>query len=100
MNKPQINMQQLSQEICIPRMENNISKDYIYQIFKKLDIGKIINIQETPLYNDTEFKKVMLRVKWNTQIPKISNIMDQLNNGKSIKLVHSEPWYWKIVLKR
>jgi hypothetical protein len=92
------------QEMCIPRIDTGVHKEYIETVLTKLNIGKIINIRETPLFTDTQYKKVIIQIEWNTNTntKTTQRIYDRLNEGKSINLVYSEsePWFWKIFLKR
>jgi hypothetical protein len=83
--------------VCIPRMDNNISKDFIYETFKKLNIGYIISLKEIPLRNDNKHKRVIISLHLNC-ITEYSNIFNErINNNESIKIVYDMPWYWKIV---
>ena len=83
--------------ICIPRMDSNITKDYIYETFKKLNIGYIISLKEIPLRNDNKHTRVIISLCLNG-ITEYSNIFnDRITNNESIKIVHDMPWYWKIV---
>jgi hypothetical protein len=83
--------------LCIPRMECAVPKDYILQIFQKLKIGKIDSIQEIPLHNGTQYKRIIVKVHWNLQNIRAQNIHKRLSQDKSIKIVHSMPWYWLCV---
>lgn len=84
--------------LCIPRIENQTSLEYITQ---KMNVfGQVIHIHETPLYNDPEYKRVTLTIVWKMDEQKIHQIQHRLKEGKNIKIIHKEPWYWKIVLSR
>lgn len=100
----QMNTPKIFKEICIPRIETYIKKAYIKKVITKLNIGKIVDITETPLYTNTYFKKVIIQIEWNRNINTSTseNIYNRLNSGQSVNLVHNEnePWYWKIFLKR
>jgi len=78
-------------------MDSNITKDYIYEIFNKLNIGHIISLKELPLRNDNKHKRVIISLYLNgiTEYSKI--FKERINNNESIKLVYDMPWYWKIV---
>ena len=52
--------------ICIPRLESNISKDYIFQTLQKLKVGYIKHIAEIPLRNDPTHKRIIIKIEWNT----------------------------------
>jgi hypothetical protein len=83
--------------ICIPRMDNDISKDFIYETFNKLNIGYILSLKEIPLRNDNKHKRVIISLSLNgaTEYSNIFN--ERMNKNESIKIVYDMPWYWKIV---
>ena len=83
--------------LCIPRMENMISRDYIFQIFSRLKIGKIEHINEIPLRNDKKHKRVIIRIHWNETTENAKNMLQRLDNKETLKIVHDYPWYWKVV---
>ena len=83
--------------LCIPRIEKQTPLEYIIQRMNVL--GEVIQIQETPLYNDPDYKRVTMTIVWNMDEKK-KKIQRRLQEGKNIKMIHKEPWYWKIVLNR
>ena len=85
--------------ICIPRMEMNISIDYIRKTFDKLGIGKIHKITEIPLRTDPNYKRILIDVSW-IKNAKSEYILNRFQEGKNVKLIHGGPWYWKMVLGR
>jgi len=82
--------------ICIPRLESNISKDYIFKTLQNLKIGYIKHIAEIPLRNDSTHKRVIIKIEWNAAQKSI-DFQQKLAKFGSVKLVHDMPWYWKIV---
>ena len=90
-------LKQNIQSICIPRVEQSLSRDYIYSIFEKLDVGSIDTMTEIPLRNDPTHKRILIRIRWNNKNEASSKLQEQLKTTGSIKLVHDMPWYWKIV---
>lgn len=85
--------------LCIPRIENSITKDYILKTFNKLKIGSIEQISEIPLHNDTKHKRVIIKVRWSDQSENAQNIMRRLSNKETVKIVHEFPWFWRVVAK-
>ena len=83
--------------ICIPRMDNNITKDFIYETFKKLNIGYIISLKEIPLRNDNKHKRVIISICLNGNSEYSNLFNERITNNESIKIVYDMPWYWKIV---
>lgn len=83
--------------ICIPRIESTITKEYVVKILSNLRLGTIKNFTEIPLRNDPNYKRIIIKILWNTNEPNVEVITRQLSMTGSIKLVHNMPWYWKIV---
>lgn len=94
-NEPNQNKQKYN--ICIPRMENSIHRSQIFNILKKLNFGYIEKIIEIPLKNDNEYKRVIIKIKWNNN-EETQKIQSRLQNGEPVNIVYELPWYWKIVL--
>lgn len=87
----------LSTTVCIPRVNNNISKQFIFRIFCELKVGFIEKIVEIPIKNDDLHKRVIIKIKWNdTEVSKI--IRDRFESGKNVKIMYSEPSYWICVV--
>ena len=84
-----------NQLLCIPRIENITTREYIAKIFTKLNIGKIEQISEIPLRNDAKHKRVIIKVNW-TENENTNFIQSRLEKNKSVKVVHDFPWYWKV----
>jgi hypothetical protein len=95
--------------ICIPRMDQSITKHFIFKTFCSLKIGYIENIYEIPFYEKTayaqkksvataseassQYKRVIIRIKWNNE-PNAEYMLSRFQNGKSVKVVYDMPWYW------
>jgi len=90
--------------ICIPRVFTHISINEIINIFQnKLKIGPIKKVDM--IYNDknhnvsdTKFKKVFIHFKYWNDIH--NDLKDSFNEGKIIKVVYDNPWFWKCSLSR
>ena len=80
--------------ICIPRVASAVSQEYIIQTITKMRIGNVESIQEIPLYKNIAFKRIIIRIQWDTRSPQAHWIYKMLAENKSIKIVHSMPWYW------
>ena len=81
--------------LCIPRIEIDTTKEYIFNIFQKLRLGFIKNIKEIPLKNDKKHKRIIITIELNEN-PLSINIMSKLNNNETIKIVYDMPDYWKV----
>lgn len=80
--------------LCIPRVSTSISREYILDTIKKLGIGCIETLHEIPLQHSNNFKRIIIRVKWDLSSPNSQYIHSTLSENKSIKIVHDMPWYW------
>jgi hypothetical protein len=84
-------------EICIPRMERTIRREFIFNILRKLNIGYIERINEIPLKNEVTHKRVIIRIKWNsTETSKM--IQQRFESNQHVNIVYELPWFWKLVL--
>jgi hypothetical protein len=92
----EINKKQIT-DICIPRMENSRDRNFIYKIFRKIDIGKIERITENILKTDPEYKRVIIKLKWNNT-EKANEIRSRLYTNQPVNIVYEIPWFWKLVL--
>lgn len=95
------NHQQLS--ICIPRVSLTTDKKYIKTVFEKI-IGTSSNIQIQIIFvdikNDDRFKRVFVNIKYvsSTNDNKINNLRERIENGKQLKIVYSDPLFWRCSL--
>lgn len=90
-------IQSMESILCIPRMDNTTQKQYILNTLYKLKWGHISIVNEIPLRNEPNQKRILIRVKWDECS---DDIRSRIQSGDSIKLVHdiNSPWFWKIVL--
>ena len=84
--------------ICIPRILSNITKDYIYDTINHLNLGTIRNI-DIIRSKDLSNKVFIHFSKWNRG-GNADIVKERLLIGKDVKIVHNEPWFWKIVVFR
>ena len=84
--------------LCIPRVYPNISESRIRKIFEELDMGTLERIDVVTKTSDKgeKFNRVFVHFKrWNSSSN--ANIArERLLNGKDIKIVYDDPWFWKI----
>ena len=107
------NQQELS--ICIPRVSSSTDKKYIKTVFEKI-IGTNYNIKVicVDIKNDERFKRVFVNIIYNSLSSnnsvnnnsvnnnsvnnKINNLCDRLKNGQQLKIVYSDPLFWRCSL--
>jgi signal recognition particle subunit SEC65 len=86
-------------DICIPRMEKNIRREFIFNILRKLNIGIIERINEIPLKKESNtHKRVIIKVKWNsTETSK--TIQQRLQNNEPVNIAYEmSPTFWRLLL--
>ena len=86
------------QTLCIPRVFPNIPEQRIYQIFTDLNIGEIkkIDIISRTCKNGERFNRAFIHfTKWYMNENAIQ-ARTRLLEGKDIKIIYDNPWYWKV----
>jgi hypothetical protein len=90
------NQNQIS--ICIPRVDNNTTKEHISNVLQNSNLFKVDLINEIPLRNDPEHKRILMKIRMNRNNENAQFMEDRLKNEGNIKFVYDMPWYWKICL--
>ena len=84
--------------LCIPRVYPNISESHIRRIFEDLDMGVLERIDIVSKHSEKgeKFNRVFVHFRrWNdTENANIAR--ERLLNGKEIKIIYDDPWFWKI----
>lgn len=84
--------------LCIPRVHRTINERRIRNIFDELNMGSIERIDIVSKKNDKDnkFNRVFIHYReWNeTENAIIAR--ERLLEGKDIKIIYDEPWFWKI----
>jgi hypothetical protein len=84
--------------LCIPRVYSNIDEARIRGVFEELDMGDIQRIDVIGKTNEKgdKFNRVFVHFKqWNAS--ENANIArERLLNGKEIKILYDDPWFWKV----
>ena len=84
--------------LCIPRVYSNISETRIRGIFDDLNLGQLDRIDIVNKNNNKgeKFNRVFIHFRrWNdTENANIAR--ERLLNGKEIKIIYDDPWFWKI----
>jgi hypothetical protein len=90
--------EQICKTLCIPRTDVNISEHIVRNIFNKLNIGSIGRIDMVKKQNEKggQYVRIFIHInKWyNTENAFIAK--ERLLNGKDIKIIYDDPWFWKI----
>jgi hypothetical protein len=84
--------------LCIPRVFVNIDEKRIRRIFDELNMGDILRIDVVSKTTNKgeKFNRVFIHFKkWFSN--KNSDIArERLLNGKEIKIIYDDPWFWKV----
>ena len=83
--------------LCIPRVSNEIKKKYIIEKINKLNWGIIKLLNEIPLSKEKDYKRIMIKLDWNTDDDTL-RYKEKIKNEEVIKVVYDEnsPWFWRI----
>ena len=85
--------------LCIPRVFINIDETRIRRVFDELNIGIIDRIdiicKTTP--KGEKFNRVYVHFKrWFINNTNADTARERLLNGKDIKIIYDDPWFWKV----
>ena len=89
--------------ICIPRIFKSTTRKDIYTVIERLDLGAVDRIDMVAKVNahGESYNKVFIHFKaWNKRNPVAQATRDKLLKGEEIKIVYSEPWFWKCTASR
>jgi len=84
--------------ICIPRVFPNIDEKIIRGIFDSLNMGDIARVDIVRRKNEKgdNFNRVFIHWKqWNNS-ENANKSRERLLNGKEIKIIYNDPWFWKV----
>lgn len=84
--------------LCIPRVYPNISETRIRRIFEDLNMGTLERIDMVSKQSDRgeRFNRVFVHFRrWNDS-ENACVARERLLNGKEIKIIYDDPWFWKI----
>ena len=84
--------------ICIPRVFPNINEKRIRKVFDELNLGAIerIDIVSKSTEKGEKFNRVFIHFKkWNSE-GNAEIARERLLNGKDIKIIYDDPWFWKV----
>jgi hypothetical protein len=84
--------------LCIPRVYPNINESRIRKIFDELKMGELerIDVVSKTSERGEKFNRVFVHFRrWNNS-DNSNNARERLLNGKEIKIIYDDPWFWKI----
>ena len=88
--------------ICIPRVFPNIDARRIRRVFDELNMGEIdrIDIVRKQTEKGENFNRVFVHFKRWANGGNADVARERLLNGKEIKIVYDDPWFWKVSASR
>ena len=83
--------------LCIPRVVLNINEKQIRNIFDELNMGIIerIDIVNKTTTKGEKFNRVFIHFACWFETENANAALDRLMNGKEIKIMYDDPWFWK-----
>ena len=84
--------------LCIPRVYPNINEARIRKIFDELALGTIdhLDIISKTTEKGEKFNRVFIHFRrWYTD-GNAGVARERLLNGKDIKIIYDDPWFWKV----
>ena len=83
--------------LCIPRVSLNINEMQIRNIFDELNMGIIqrIDIVNKTTEKGEKFNRVFIHFESWFETENAILALERLNNGKEIKIMYDEPWFWR-----
>jgi hypothetical protein len=84
--------------LCIPRVYPNINESRIRKIFDDLNMGSLDHIDIVSKHSGKgeNFNRVYIHFRrWN-ESENACIAREKLLNGKEIKIIYDDPWFWKI----
>lgn len=85
--------------LCIPRVFINIDEKRIRHVFDELNMGIIdrIDIICKTTAKGEKFNRVYVHFKqWFINNTNSDTARERLLNGKDIKIIYDDPWFWKV----
>ena len=84
--------------LCIPRVFSNIGDKRIRSVFYALKLGHIgrIDIVSKTSEKGERFNRVFIHFERWFDTENALSALKLLNEGKDIKVIYDDPWFWKV----
>lgn len=84
--------------MCIPRVFANIDETRVRRIFDELNMGQIerIDVVSKTTEKGEKFNRVFVHFRRWFSNTNADTARERLLNGKEIKIIYDEPWFWKV----
>lgn len=81
--------------LFIPRVYSNINESRIRHIFNELNMGELDRINIVGKRGD-KYNRVFIHYRYWNNSENAEIVRDRLLNGKEVKVIYDDPWFWKI----
>ena len=87
--------------LCIPGVFANIKEERIRRVFGDLDLGEVTRVDivtpkpQVGQEKENKFNRVFIHIDWSESEQSIA-CRERLSQGKEIKIIYDEPWFWKV----
>jgi hypothetical protein len=85
--------------LCIPRVFPNIKETRIHAVINELNMCKIekIDMVQKTGEKGEKFNRVFIHIKeWYQNNTNAQAAQERLKEGKDIKIIYDDPWFWKV----
>jgi hypothetical protein len=84
--------------LCIPRVFSNIDEKRVRHIFDQLNMGIIerVDIVSKTTEKGEKFNRVFVHFRRWFSNSNADTARERLLNGKEIKIIYDDPWFWKV----
>ena len=85
--------------LCIPRVSNHFDANKIRSVFEDVNLGRIDKIDIVERRNPSNgevYKRVFIHFQKWYQNERAQNARTRLIEGKDIKIVCDNPWFWRV----
>ena len=88
--------------LCIPRVDFTITKDQIYNVFEKLDLGRInrVDVINKKSPKGDNYKCVFIHFYYWHETENALKIKNRIMDKNDVKIVFDFPWYWKVCINK
>jgi hypothetical protein len=102
-NNSEIRKMSVNQPVlCIPGVFANIKEERIRRIFNDLNIGNVDRVDilipkklAGAEEKENKFNRVFIHLNWN-DTPDAVACRKKLIEGKDVKIIYDEPWFWRV----
>ena len=80
--------------LCIPKVHKSVKRRYIFNVFKRLDIGHISYVKMAEVRGSGFNMAFIFLNRWKSN-ERVDKIREVLQSGDCIRIMYSYPMFWK-----